>query len=401
MTVNCKRLLFDPKLFWTLATLVIVGDVVLTQLIIRFVPFTEIDWETYMHQVKIYLDGERDYDAISGPTGLLVYPAGHVYIHAFLYRLTDAGRNLALSQQVYTLLYVASLVISCAIYRQVGGVPNWVVLLLSLSKRLHSIYVLRLFNDVWAVILTQLSILALGHGLFDVAILLFSAALSVKMSVLLYLPAFLVVLVKGRGLATTVRLCFTIISVQGLLGYPFLLKHPLPYVKGAFDFGRVFLYKWTVNWRFLSEDRFLDPKFATALLVGHASVLVAFGLFRWCRSAGGAIAVLNRAIRRPNRPGSRVPVTADEAITIAITSNLVGILFARSLHYQFYSWYAYQVPLLTWRTRYPTALKLVIVGAIEYGWNVYPSTRLSSAVLCASHVALLGGIWFGYPEGRT
>ncbi|KAH9180490.1 mannosyltransferase [Lactarius sanguifluus] len=396
-----KRLLFDPKLFWTLATLVIVGDVVLTQLIIRFVPFTEIDWETYMHQVKIYLDGERDYHAISGPTGPLVYPAGHVYIHAFLYRLTDAGQNLALSQQVYAFLYVVSLVISCAIYRQAGGVPNWTVLLLSLSKRLHSIYVLRLFNDVWAVILTQLSILALGHGLFDVAILLFSAALSVKMSVLLYLPAFLVVLVKGRGLATTVRLCFTIISVQGLLGYPFLLVHPLPYVKGAYDFGRVFLYKWTVNWRFLSEDGFLDPKFATALLVGHASVLVAFGLFRWCGSAGGAMAILNRAIRRPNRPGSLIPVTADEAITIAITSNLIGILFARSLHYQFYSWYAYQVPLLAWRTRYPTALKLVIVGAIEYGWNVYPSTRLSSAVLCATHVVLLGGIWFGYPEGRT
>ena len=90
-----------------------------------------------------------------------------------MHRLTDAGKNLALSQQVYALLYIASLVISCAIYRQAGGFPNWVVLLLSLSKRLHSIYVLRLFNDVWAVILTQLSILALGHGLSDVAALLF------------------------------------------------------------------------------------------------------------------------------------------------------------------------------------------------------------------------------------
>ena len=101
------------------------------------------------------------------------YPAGHVYIHALLYRLTDAGKNLVLSQQVYAFLYITSLAVSCAIYRQAGGVPNWVVLLLSLSKRLHSIYVLRLFNDVWAVMLTQLSILALGYGLSDVATLLF------------------------------------------------------------------------------------------------------------------------------------------------------------------------------------------------------------------------------------
>jgi len=100
------------------------------------------------------------------------YPAGHVYIHALLYKLTDAGRDLALSQQVYAFLYTVSLILSCAIYRKAGGVPNWVLLLLPLSKRLHSIYVLRLFNDVWAVVLTQLSILALVRGLSDLAALL-------------------------------------------------------------------------------------------------------------------------------------------------------------------------------------------------------------------------------------
>ena len=33
---------------------------------------TEIDWETYMHSIELYLDGERDYSAIIGPTGPLV-----------------------------------------------------------------------------------------------------------------------------------------------------------------------------------------------------------------------------------------------------------------------------------------------------------------------------------------
>lgn len=133
------------------------------------------------------------------------------------------------------------------------------------------------------------------------------------MSVLLYLPAYLVVLVKQRGLGTTIRLCLTVISVQGLLAYPFLLEHPLPYVQYAFNFRRIFLYKWTVNWRFLSEERFLDPNFAKALLVGHVSALVAFGLFRWCRTSGGVLAVLNRAIQHPSRPGSPVSISADGA----------------------------------------------------------------------------------------
>ncbi|KAG6336921.1 hypothetical protein ID866_2159 [Astraeus odoratus] len=64
--------LFDRHLFWALAALIIVGDAILTQLIIQFIPYTEIDWETYMIHIDLYLKGERDYSKITGPTGLLV-----------------------------------------------------------------------------------------------------------------------------------------------------------------------------------------------------------------------------------------------------------------------------------------------------------------------------------------
>lgn len=33
---------------------------------------TEIDWETYMIHIQLYLKGERNYGNITGPTGPLV-----------------------------------------------------------------------------------------------------------------------------------------------------------------------------------------------------------------------------------------------------------------------------------------------------------------------------------------
>lgn len=48
-----------------------------------------------------------------------------------------------------------------------------------------------------------------------------------------------------------------------------------------------------------------------------------------------------------------------DVVTVLYTSNLIGILFARSLHYQFYSWYAMQLPFLAWRTKYPVVVRYV------------------------------------------
>ncbi|KIM80719.1 glycosyltransferase family 58 protein [Piloderma croceum F 1598] len=395
-----RSLLTDPAYFWKLASLVVLGDAVFTQLIIRFVSYTEIDWETYMAQIGIYLKGERDYTFITGPTGPLVYPAGHVLVFRFLYMITDGGTNIALAQQIYAALYVFSLILTCAIYRQAGAVPNWIMCLLPLSKRLHSIFVLRLFNDCWSVVAAQAAILAYQMGWDDLGTLMFSAALSIKMSIILYLPGLLVVLFKSKGILASLRHITTIALTQVLFALPFILQHWRSYFQYAFDLSRVFLYKWTVNWRFIREDLFLSPQWAKGLLIGHMSVLVTFGLFRWCKSGGGVWKVLDRGLRRPMLPAGLAPVTADQIATVMFTSNLVGIVFARSLHYQFYAWYAQQIPLLAWRTRYPIFFKLTLILGIEYAWNVFPSTSFSSAVLLAANTLLLVGVWFGFPEGK-
>ena len=101
------------------------------------------------------------------------YPAGHIRIHQVLHGVTDFGRAVSTAQHIYAALYLVGLTLSCAIYRKAGNVPNWILLLLPLSKRLHSIYVLRLFNDCWAVVAVHAAILLYQHGLDDAGTLLF------------------------------------------------------------------------------------------------------------------------------------------------------------------------------------------------------------------------------------
>lgn len=44
-------------------------------------------------------------------------------------------------------------------------------------------------------------------------------------------------------------------------------------------------------------------------------------------------------------------------LLILFSSNLVGMVFARSLHYQFYVWYFYSLPFLLWSTPLPPVIR--------------------------------------------
>ena len=70
-----------------------------------------------MQQVSQYLAGERDYTKIHGGTGPLVYPAAHVYIYEQLYRITDHGTNIPFAQIIFGVLYLMTLAVVMACYR--------------------------------------------------------------------------------------------------------------------------------------------------------------------------------------------------------------------------------------------------------------------------------------------
>ena len=105
--------------------------------------------------------GNYNYTELRGPTGPLVYPAGFVYTYSLLYWATDNGANVPRAQWIFVALYLATLGVVAAIYAKAapkGFHPCWLGLL-CLSKRVHSIFALRLFNDGPTMLILYLAVL--------------------------------------------------------------------------------------------------------------------------------------------------------------------------------------------------------------------------------------------------
>ncbi|KFQ28442.1 Dol-P-Man:Man(5)GlcNAc(2)-PP-Dol alpha-1,3-mannosyltransferase, partial [Merops nubicus] len=259
------------------------------------------------------------------------------------------------------------------------------------SYRIHSIFVLRLFNDPVAMAILFLAINLFLEERWSWGCLLFSLAVSVKMNILLFAPGLLFLLLHRFGLLGCIpKLCICAL-LQVVLGLPFLLVNPVGYLTRSFDLGRQFQFKWTVNWRFLPEEVFQNRIFHAALLLAH---LAGLGLFALPKESILAL-LKDPAKRKPPSP----PLTVNNILWQSGRSpNFLGVCCSRSLHYQFYVWYFHTLPYLLWCT--PTTKlahmpKVLLLGVIELCWNTYPSTVCSSLSLHVCHGLILLQLWYG------
>ncbi|KAF3675120.1 Dol-P-Man:Man(5)GlcNAc(2)-PP-Dol alpha-1,3-mannosyltransferase [Capsicum annuum] len=396
-----QNIVKNPKLPFAIALLV--ADSILVALIIAYVPYTKIDWDAYMSQVTGFLEGERDYSNLKGDTGPLVYPAGFLYIYSAIQYVT--GGQVYPAQILFGFLYIMDLAIVLFVYLKTNVVPWWALSLLSLSKRVHSIFVLRLFNDCFATTLLHAALVSIIFQKWHLGLVIFSGAVSIKMNVLLYAPPLLLLMVKAMDIIGVISALAGAALVQIVIGLPFILSHPASYISNAFNLGRVFIHFWSVNFKFVPEDIFVSKAFALSLLVAHLSLLLVFAHYRWCKHEGGLFAVVHaKVIQLKLRVTQRNPsstnkvLQTDHIVTTMFVGNFIGIICARSLHYQFYSWYFYCLPYLLWKTPFPTVLRLLLFAAVEFCWNVFPSNIYSSVVLLCVHVIILGGLWISSSE---
>lgn len=445
-----KASALDSRFDHAFIALLIMAETLLGWIIIHKVPYTEIDWQAYMEEVEAWwVDGEYDYQQIRGGTGPLVYPAGFLYLFAFFRSLTKGGTSIRQAQYIFWVLYVLIQATVLNMYHQclkayksraLDGTANdrtetsvahlvwcWRIIMgfLCLSKRLHSIFLLRLFNDGPTMLLFYISVALFLRQRWNWGCLFFSFAVSLKMNVLLFAPGLLLLLLQSSPNLFTVifeRLFAICAMSQLVLGAPFLLTYPISYLRKAFELDRVFFYKWTVNFKFLPEDIFVSKRWALILLILHLSGLTVAAV-RWIQ-------------RSQKKNGRRIflkrPLSADYIAYTMMVSNFMGIAFARTLHYQFYvsfiqaqqrsrfcssfvlystqhdyfqSWYFHSIPLLLWYplTQQPKppsirtllirmAMTVVVMGSLEGAFLTFPATSISSLMLQVAHAIVLWAI---------
>ncbi|XP_026471452.1 lethal(2)neighbour of tid protein 2-like [Ctenocephalides felis] len=448
-----KELLTSPEKLPIISFLILAVELVFNIFIINTRKYTEIDWIAYMQECEGFLNGTLDYSQLRGDTGPLVYPAGFVYIYSILYYITAAGKDIYVGQCIFIGIYLCQMALVLRLYTKSRKVPPYVLILCALtSYRIHSIYMLRLFNDPIAILFLYLSLNLYMDSKWTLASVALSLAVSIKMNILLFAPAIFLFLIVNLGLVKTIVQLSICGIIQLILGLPFLLVNAVAYIKGSFDFGRVFEHKWTVNYRFLHRDIFESGKFHISLLLLHLVLLAAFFpiSFKYMQSYvrlrtvqkqfEPQINAKNKELKRKkiNKLIEEEPLTAEQhkflkdfekginktstpnnrAVTVepkqddnvktfavhfdSVTQlallpiflcNFIGVACSRSLHYQFYVWYFHSLPHLLWCTSYSIKVRLLILALIEYSWNTYPSTDLSSCVLHLCHVAVIWGIY--------
>eukprot|EP01125_Pyxidicula_operculata_P008607 TRINITY_DN2877_c0_g1_i1.p1 TRINITY_DN2877_c0_g1~~TRINITY_DN2877_c0_g1_i1.p1 ORF type:complete len:411 (-),score=28.58 TRINITY_DN2877_c0_g1_i1:208-1281(-) len=330
-----------------------------------------------MSEVEGVHNGNYNYSQLEGATGPLVYPGGFVVVYYVLYLATSFGENIELAQYLFMGLYMLFILTCMLIYKESKTVPMWAILLLCVSRRIHSIFVLRLFNDCWSIFFLYISILCFIKNKWNIGCVIYSFAVGIKMNIFLFAPGLFVLLLIRFGMIETMKkIVLYCGSVQLILGLPFIYVDLLSYLNRAFDLRRVFIYYWSVNWKFVPEDIFLNAYFGLSLLLVTLSFWFIFAL-SWNK------------MKKWNENPQNHNLQPSYIVSVLFISNFIGVVFSRSLHYQFYVWYFHTIPHLLWCTKLPLLVKGLIMVLIEVSWNVFPSNWWSSALLFGCHLVLL------------
>ncbi|GAB5362520.1 hypothetical protein AAMO2058_000804200, partial [Amorphochlora amoebiformis] len=134
---------------------------------------------------------------------------------------------------------------------------------------------------------------------------------------------------------------------------------------------------------------FTSKAFGIGLLALTAFSWILFSIY--CGAPGAKKSFLKRAMGREK-------LSTQETVTVMLLSNFIGVVFSRSLHFQFYVWYFHSLPFLLTCTPLPGWAQVAVFIGIEACWNPWKgetSSIESSILLTVLHLVLLASLFVG------
>ena len=120
---------------------------------------------------------------------------------------------------------------------------------------------------------------------------------------------------------------------------------------------------------------------------------------RWIKPSGlGASSFLKSLLHPFSEDIQRTHagnVSPDFILTTILSSVIIGLTFARSLHYQFFAYLGWSSPILLWKSGMPPLLIYLICGIQDWAWQQYPSTSNSSLAVFGCLLIQIIGVWLG------
>lgn len=146
----------------------------------------------------------------------------------------------------------------------------------------------------------------------------------------------------------------------------------------------------------MGEEIFLAKSFSMSLLALHVSLLTLFIATNWLKPSGSNLPdFLRNTIRGHQRTTS---LSKSFIMTVMLTSLAIGLLCARSLHYQFFAHLAWATPFLLWRAGFHPVPVCIVWALQEWAWNEFPSTTASSLTVVLSLAIQVFGILLNGPS---
>ncbi|GET93276.1 alpha-1,3-mannosyltransferase, putative [Leishmania tarentolae] len=404
-----------------LVSVALAAEAVVILAVILTMPYTEINWKAYMEGVEGFLAGDVDYRNLKNGTGPLVYPGGFVWVYSVLYYLTKKGEAVELAQWLHAGVYLVTLTMVLRLYTS-SGLTWKTIIPLFVSKRIRSLYVLQLSSDCWAMLFLFAAVSFIAgrpsravtrSRQWFIGCLCYSFAVSIKMDILLFAPGMLYVMLRTLPFWRVVWNLFVCAALQVAVSLPFLVYDYRAYLAKSVKLDCGLIEQWPVNYRFLDADLVRRPEFGQALFAMTVATWILLWRTRWAARTyltDSEAQVLHPAIEETRRQStlSRGRAHGDEAVddeaqeqavyaSTLLTffeANLVGVIFARSIHYQFYTRFFYTVPLVLAYTKFPRVLRLMSFALIRQGFESFPPTPNTSMMLQGGFALALFALLF-------